>query len=189
MTSVCLKSAEPLVVYKLLWRGMSRGVRHFLDFRAMGNERIWAEPSPEGDAPVCPYTPLCGVFFPGWRNCPKRVENRRKNKFWNITKCDTIQRLWSAKNDSRWKPAIKWAGISSNRPQCGDFLLTSEMHTRRHFVSQRKKKQEFPLKTWDFTQTSVLASGAFLDDKKHDGMWIFCWGKLYFFAGCGIMLV
>ena len=30
--------------------------------------------------PVCPCTPLCGVFFLRWRNCPMLVENRRKNE-------------------------------------------------------------------------------------------------------------
>lgn len=70
MTSVYLKSAEPLVVYKLLWRGMSRGVGHFLAFRAMGKDRIWATLLTVKDALCALVRPCVEFSFGGGGNAP-----------------------------------------------------------------------------------------------------------------------
>lgn len=38
--------------------------------------------------PVCPCTPLCGVFFLRWRNWPHVGRKSAENEFLYITKCD-----------------------------------------------------------------------------------------------------
>ena len=85
--------------------------------------------------PVCPCVPLCraGGTVAGQgsleRICPD-FGRREKEGAWS--KYLQGRALPDAKNVCRWKPAIKRAGISSNHPQCGDFLaLKADIKIRR----------------------------------------------------------
>ena len=67
------------MVYKLLWRGMSRGVGHFLAFRAMGKERIWAALLTVKDALFAFVRPCVAFSFQGGgipHECRKLAEKR-----------------------------------------------------------------------------------------------------------------
>ena len=85
--------------------------------------------------PVCPCVPLCGTggVVAGQGSleqiCPDFGQRKKEGIGNQYLPKGT---LTDAKNDCRWKPAIKWAGVSSNRPQCGDFLaLRADIKIRR----------------------------------------------------------
>ena len=135
------KPAEPLVVYKLWWRKVSRRKK---DFRKEG-EKDWKNRGfgllrQQGQDRrqyrlICPCVPLYGaggvVAGQGSleRICPD-FGRRKKEGAWS--RYPQRRTLTEAKKLCRWKPAIKWAGVSSNHPQCGDFLaLRADIKIRR----------------------------------------------------------
>lgn len=80
-----------------------------------------------------------------------KVENRRKNEIWNITKCDISRVILTAKNDCRLKTGIKPVKKALKSPQCGDFLQVLVLCRRRRFVRHRKKKVSVCLENMGFS--------------------------------------